>query len=208
MKILLLITLFVASLWAGTYEQGLQAAENGDYKTAYKYLKPLAIQGDPRAQYKIGELHTFYAFKDPEKARKWYTLSAKQGYYKAQTELGLLYRWGYYSIKVNPKKALKWFKLAAMQGDSAAQYSLGAMYLYGEGTHKDYKEAIKWYTMAAKQGHMNAQSTLGHMYEKGQGTPQNKVKAYQWLSKAAKQSKSYKEELDTFCEENPKVCKQ
>ena len=36
------------------YEEGVQAADRGDYATAIKEWQPLADQGDPRAQFRIG----------------------------------------------------------------------------------------------------------------------------------------------------------
>ena len=110
-----------------------------------KTLRELAEEGDPNAQYKLGESYR-YGFgdftKDEKEALKWYRKAAYQGQSDAQRILG-----DFYADDVDWTNAVKWYKLSAEQGDYMSQYMLGFYYsdileMYGA---PNYIEAIKWY---------------------------------------------------------------
>ena len=42
---------------AGPYEDGLNAVQKGDYETAMRVWRPLADQGDARAQFNLGVIY-------------------------------------------------------------------------------------------------------------------------------------------------------
>src|ERR1039458_7231012 len=100
---------------AGALEDGLAAEDRGDWKAAFLLLKPLAEQGNPRAQARLGYMYDAGEGvpKDNAEAMKWYRKAADQ------------------------------FRKAADQGNADGQYHLGAMYYYGQGVPKDYAEAMK-----------------------------------------------------------------
>jgi TPR repeat protein len=55
--LILMISLFMAgSAIAGPLEDSTKAYKHGDYKTAYRLIKPLADQGYAEAQHKLGIL--------------------------------------------------------------------------------------------------------------------------------------------------------
>lgn len=76
---------------------------------------------------------------------------AKQGDYKAQDELALMYYHGQGTTQ-NYKEAVKWFKVAAQQGYAMAQNNLALMYYNGEGIIQDEKMAHMWFNIATTNG--------------------------------------------------------
>ena len=124
--------------------------------------------------------------KDYKKAFELYLEAAKQGYMKAQHNLGCMYQYGH-GVSQDYSKAVEWLTKAAEQGDAAAQCNLGYMYQYGYGVSQDYSKAVELYTKAAEQGDAAAQCNLGNMYQYGYGVSQDYSKAVEWLTKAAEQ---------------------
>ena len=75
------------------HEKGLTALKNKDYETALREFKSLAKAGNAIGQNGLGSLY-FDGFGVPQSykiAFKWLSLSANQGYDKAQCTLGYLY---------------------------------------------------------------------------------------------------------------------
>jgi len=96
---------------------------------------------------------------DFEKARKWYTKAAEQGFADAQNNLGCMYVKGE-GVPVDHDAALRWFTKAAEQGLADAQFNLGKMYHLGKGVPVDFETARIWYTKALEQGYEDAQEGL------------------------------------------------
>jgi hypothetical protein len=118
----LLLTLLVGNpVFAADFQKGVDAAQKGDFATAMRELGPLAEQGDPRAQFNLGLMHTFGQGvpKDEKAAFKWFTLSAEQGYARAQYNLGLMYGKGT-GTQIDITLTYMWWKLAASQGHKKA----------------------------------------------------------------------------------------
>jgi TPR repeat protein len=183
----LLLTLLVATLaFSADFQKGLDAANKGDFATAFKELKPLAEQGHGDAQYNLGVMYQKGngVSQNYKVAVKWYTLAAEQGKIFAQTNLGGMYEYGQ-GVPKDYKVAVKWYTLAAEQGDGKAQFNLGWMDYRGLDGPKDYKTAVKWWKLSAEQGHAAAQNNLGLMHEKGWGVSQNYVRAHMWYNLAA-----------------------
>lgn len=69
---------FVAPATAGPYEEAIAAYESGDYATAVRRLRPLAEQGDPAGQYKVGFMYERGQglTQDLVLAYMWFDLSA------------------------------------------------------------------------------------------------------------------------------------
>ena len=188
LSVLLLILLVrLSPVYAG-FEEGYAASERGDYETAFKEFKPLAEQGDARAQHILGVMYYYSQGipKDYAEAFKWYKKAAEQGYAESQHILGGLYEVGL-GVPKDYAEAFKWYKKAAEQGYAESQNNLGFMYDNGNGVTKDYAEAFKWYKKAAEQGNAGAQNNLGFMYHKGHGVPKDYVMAYMWFNLAATQ---------------------
>ena len=126
--ILLALVLSAPSL-AADLQAGAEAYERGDFIAALKEWRPLAEQGDARAQYLLGFMYdNGEGIKlDYAEAVKWYRLAAEQGEVRAQVNLGAMYMDGQ-GVTQDYAEAVRWHRLAAGQGVAAAQHHLGAMY--------------------------------------------------------------------------------
>ena len=140
-------------VFGGDYQDGWDAYDRKDYKTAYKLWKPLAEQGNVLAQSNLGFMYyEGRGFpKDDKEAVKWYRLSAEQGLAIAQYNLGLMYDNGL-GVPQDYKEAVRLFRLSAEQGYANAQYNLGQMYYKGQGVLQDYKEAHMWFNLSGSNG--------------------------------------------------------
>ncbi len=125
-----------------------------------------------------------YERGDFSNALRIFRLAAEQRDYKAQYNLGVMYRDGQ-GVLQDDKEAVNLFRMSAEQGFSRAQYNLGWIYYNGQGVPQDYREAVKWYRMGAEQEYQDAQLNLGFMYLTGAGVRQDKVYAHMWWSIAA-----------------------
>ena len=150
--------------WGADFNKGVAAYKSGDFATALREFKPLAEQGNPKAQNTLGWMYRYGngVPQDHKTAVKWYKLAADQGHADAQRNLGVMYEFGN-GVPQDFKTAVKWYKLAADQGHADAQNTLGWMYKQGLGVPQDYKTAVKWYRLAADQGHAFAESKLAEL---------------------------------------------
>ena len=162
--IVLLLSL-AAPVAAGPLEDATAAYNRGDYATVLRLLRPLADQGDARAQAGLGVMYANGQGvpQNSAEALKWYRLAADRGKTGAQYNLGVMYANGQ-GVPQNYAEALKWYRLAADRGDADAQSNLGVMYANGQGVPQNSAEALKWYRLAADQGQAAAQYNLGVMY--------------------------------------------
>lgn len=144
------------SLWlstnvlAGEFEDGLAAAQRGDYATAHRLWLPFAVLGNASAQHNLGIMYNKGQGvpQDYAEAVKWYRKAAEQGVAKAQYNLGIMYDKGQ-GVPRDYAEAVKWYRRAAEQGVAVAQYGLGVMYYKGHGIPLDYVQAHKWLNLAA-----------------------------------------------------------
>jgi len=176
------------------FDKGVAAHGRGDYAAALKEWRPLAEQGNARAQNNLG---TMYAEgegvkQDHAEAVKWFRRAAEQGHASAQNNLGTMYAEGE-GVPQDHAEAVKWYRRAAEQGEAIAQNNLGVRYAKGQGVPQDHAEAVKWYRRAAEQGDVQAQFNLGVRYDKGEGVPQDYVRAHLWFNLAASTLKEPKE---------------
>jgi TPR repeat protein len=141
----------------GTLEEGIAAYQGGDYVTAWKVLRPLALRGDAEAQLKVGEMYFFgrSVAKDYPKAKFWFVRAAGQGLAEAAHKLGIMYANGY-GIRKDDAKAFSWYHLAAEQGHPKAQSDLGSAYASGQGVPQNIVLAYMWFSLSAEQGNQPA----------------------------------------------------
>jgi hypothetical protein len=155
---LLLVLGLSAPVLAGPYEDGLAAYLKQDYATTMRLWRPLADQGDAKAQYNLGFL--YYKGQgvpqDYALAVKWFRLAADQGDARAQLDLAVMYLLGDQGVPQDYALAVKWYRLAADQGNAGAQNNLGVMYDKGQGVPQDYVQAHKWYNLGAAAGDKDA----------------------------------------------------
>jgi len=186
------VTIFLLSapVYADDFQDGLRAYDREDYKTALGKWKPLAEQGAPKAQFKLGDMYNFGegVTKNHEEAVKWYRFSAEHGNSDAQNNLGVNYENGR-GVRQNHKEAAKWYRFSAEQGNSEAQNNLGVLYYLGKGVSKDYKEAHKWFIIAGANGHEQGRKNVA-IIEK-QMTPNQVAEtqklAREWMERHGKE---------------------
>ena len=160
---ILIVTMFLTAFGGVTYadfQDGYDAYNKSDYKTALREWQPLADQGDADAQFLLGRMYDTGRglLKDYKQAEKWYRKAADQGNVLAQYSLGLMYYTGVGAPK-NYKQAVKWYQKAADQGYAMGQNNLGWMYANGEGVLKDMTKA-KYWIKKAYEGNDTAASNL------------------------------------------------
>ena len=115
------------------YEDGVNAALNGDYDTALHEFTLAAEEGLDLAQYNLGIL--YYTGQgvnqDVAEAFRWTEAAALQGHVAAQFNLGSLYFSGD-GVAADEDKAVEMFELAAWGGHANAALILANMYADGE----------------------------------------------------------------------------
>ena len=112
---------------AGPFEDGLAAAQRGDFATALRLWQPLADQGYVGAQFNLGVMYRddLGVPRDYQEAVKWFRLAAEQGNANAQFNLGRMYFNGH-GVPQDYAEAVMWFRGAADKGTAIAQYALAA----------------------------------------------------------------------------------
>ena len=111
----------------GKIKNSTEVLNRGDYPTSFEKLKPLAEQGDAKAQFNLGFLYRIGQGiqQDYHKAYHWYSLAAGQGYPEAQYKIGLMYYKGQVVAK-SYQKAFEWYSLAAIQSNAKVPQSSNA----------------------------------------------------------------------------------
>ncbi len=96
------------------FDEGAAAYIRGDYATTLRELRPLAEQGDAKAQYILGLMYgnDQGVPQDYAEAVKWYRKAAEQGDAKAQTNLGVMYSMGQ-GVLQDWVRAYAWYDLGA-----------------------------------------------------------------------------------------------
>jgi hypothetical protein len=134
----------------GTADAAYAAYQEGRYPTALRLARPLATEGDARAQSMLGLLYYrgHGVSEDNDEALKWFRQAASQGDAAAQFYLGLMFFDGQ-GVPQDRAEAMNWFRRAADQGDAQAQYNLGVFYAKGEAGEPDNVKAHVWFNLAA-----------------------------------------------------------
>jgi TPR repeat protein len=95
------------------------AYDRAHYSQALRIWMPLAEEGDPDAQNKVGEIYERGLGTAPDYAQAavWYRRAAEQGYERAQINLGFLLERGL-GVQRDPKAALEWYRRASKLPDA------------------------------------------------------------------------------------------
>jgi TPR repeat protein len=116
------VVLFSGNAIAGPLEDCRAAYERKEYAAAIQLCRPLAEEGDARAQLSLGAM--YYngqgVQQDFAEAAKWTRKAAAQGYAPAQADLGVLHRNGQ-GVPQNVVLAHVWLRLAAEQEPDAVE---------------------------------------------------------------------------------------
>jgi uncharacterized protein len=157
---ILLIFSVVSRIFFNDFQDGWNAYEKKDYKTARELWLPLAEQGEPKAQFFLGFMYDFGQGvpEDNEEAVKWYQLAAGLGDSRAQLFTGFMYDFGQ-GVPEDDQKAIKWYQLASGQGFKQAKKNIYEL------AKKNSTEALKIVLIDAKNGSAEAQIALDAMRE-------------------------------------------
>lgn len=158
---LFLLFLLIPAAQAADIAKGLDSLDRRDYPAAVKEFKPLAENGDARAQYQLGRLFALGLGvpRDYGQAVAWLKRAASQGNAHAQNDLGVLYDLGR-GVVANEKESAQWFRKAAVQGIGAAQLGLASLYQEGRGVPQDPVEAFAWASAASQLGEQRAEKLV------------------------------------------------
>ena len=153
MRFITYLVLIVAISFSTTSQAGLAFAFADVSAGVFRFQVKLAEQGNPEAQYKVGEMYEIGkgVKKDITEAQKWFEKSAKQGHKKAT------YKILYIDINKNglndfTKSQLGNIRSEAAAGNADAQYFLGKMYAAGVGVPKSLTNALTWLNKATFNG--------------------------------------------------------
>ena len=131
------------------FEKAQAAYRQGDLAAAERLARPLAKEGDARAQSLLGLIHLRRRGGPQEDAEAvaWLRRAAEQGDASAQFGLGVMSEEGR-GLPKDPAEAVRWYRLAAERGHAPAQYNLGLWYSQGGESHDDVS-AHMWLNLAA-----------------------------------------------------------
>ena len=131
------------------YEQGVNAAFEGDYATAYREFSIAAEEGSALAQYNLGIL--FFTGqgvqRDADAAHRWTAAAAGQGHIAAQFNLATLLISGEGTAK-DVELAIKWYSRAAKAGHPEAASELASLFSEGNDAERDRITAHAWASYA------------------------------------------------------------
>ncbi len=115
------------------FADGVAAFDRGDYETAMREFRPLAEQGDARAQFNLGAMYLngWGVAQNHAEALKWYRLAAEQGAADAQFILGFMYGTGR-GVARDYVAAGRWYRKAAEQGAAATEMAREWLEKYGK----------------------------------------------------------------------------
>ena len=209
MKKIVWSMVLAVSLFAGEFEQAMEAYKRGSFIEALNGFYILAKNGDAKAQYNVGLMYANGqgGQKDIRKAMSWYEKAAQQDLASAQYNLATLYQ---AAGELDPHaytKAAYWYEKAANSGMMQAFNNLAALYLEGQGVKKDPQKALMLFEKASQMGDANAQLNCGIYYAWGEEETADKLKAYEYLQKALSSGKREAGKyLEKLCKESSWVC--
>jgi len=113
--------LFSGSVFGDDLQDGLDAIDKEDYKTAHQIFLKLAKKGHVEAQYNLALIYDLGKGvpKNHKEAVKWYRLAAEQGLAEAQLNLGVNYGLGR-GVPQDYVLAHMWHNLAGSNGNEIA----------------------------------------------------------------------------------------
>ena len=107
------------------YDKGASAYKRGDFETALAVFRPLAENGDAKAQSILGLMYSFGEGVpvDYRESARWYRRAAEQSSSVAQYNLGMFYLEGK-GVSQSTDEAIKWLTAAADGGHFRARSEL------------------------------------------------------------------------------------
>ena len=159
----LALPLLAASLGApaaASVKDGVEAWQKGDYQSAVAQWRPLAVAGDPDAQFNLGQAYKLGRGvpSDLDQAEAWYRRAAKQGHLQAEDNLGLvLFTAG------RREEAMPFIAQSAARGEPRAQYVLGTAHFNGDLAAENWPLAYALTKRASDAGLQIASARLAQL---------------------------------------------
>ncbi len=152
------------------------------FPSVFKEVLRLAESGDVFAQYEVAYMYKdgYGTDKDEKEVIRWLSVSANEGFWRAQHRLATVYR-----NKGDYQQAYGWYKKAADTGYGLAQYWLGRLLDSKDYLEQNEEEANKWYRKAANQNVMSAMVCLGINLRYGIGCDKDYEEAIKLFERAA-----------------------
>lgn len=150
----------IASPAYASVKEGVDAWMAGDYPRAVGEWRVPAQNGDPDAQFNLGQAYKLGRGVQADQviALDWYRKAAMANHEQAQATLGLtLFQSG------RRDEAMTWLKKAADHGEPRAQYVVGTAYFNGDSLPKDWAQAYALMTRAKAAGIGAASTSLTQM---------------------------------------------
>ncbi|WP_052071963.1 SPOR domain-containing protein [Sphingopyxis sp. MWB1] len=139
---------------------GVDAWQKGDYQAAVAEWRPLALAGNPDAQFNLGQAYKLGrgVATDLAQAESWYRRAANQGHLQAQDNLGLIL------FTANRREeAMDYIIRSAARGEPRAQYVLGTAHFNGDLATKDWPRAYALTKRASDAGLEMASARLSQL---------------------------------------------
>lgn len=134
---------------APSVKDGVDAWEGGNYQRAVAIWRPIALAGDPDAQFNLGQAYKLGRGvpADLAQAEGWYRRAAKQGHLQAEDNLGLVL------FTANRREeAMPFIVRSAARGEPRAQYVLGTAHFNGDLAAPDWPRAYALTKRASDAG--------------------------------------------------------
>jgi len=149
------------------YEQGVNAAFDGDYATAYREFSIAAKEGLALAQYNLGILYFTGrgVERDAEEAYRWTSAAAEQGHVAAQFNLATLLMTGE-GVTKDASMAVDWYSRAAKAGHPEAASELATLFFDGKEVERDRVVAHAWASYAVANKAEGADALLARIERK------------------------------------------
>ncbi|WP_312846627.1 SPOR domain-containing protein [Sphingopyxis sp. PET50] len=138
-----------AAAAAPTVKDGVDLWEAGNPQQAVSIWRPLALAGDPDAQFNLGQAYKLGRGvpADLAQAETWYRRAAKQGHLQAEDNLGLVL------FTANRRnEAMPFITRSAARGEPRAQYVLGTAMFNGDLAAQDWPRAYALTKRASDAG--------------------------------------------------------
>jgi hypothetical protein len=145
---------------AADVKAGVDFWTAGEYRRAVEEWRPLAVAGDPDAQFNLGQAYKLGRGvpDDPALAESWFRRAALQGHAQAEDNYGLaLFQAG------KKADAVPWLEKAVARGEPRAQLVLGTMLFNGDAVKRDHARAYGLMTRASAANLKSASETLAQM---------------------------------------------
>lgn len=140
--------------------EGVEAWQRGEYQQAIDRWRPLAIAGDPDAQFNLGQAYKLGRGVpvDPVIAEQWFGKAAAQDHPQAIVNYAL-------ALFQNGRRveAVPWLEKAVGRGEPRAQLVLGTMLFNGDSIERDWVRAYALIIRASAAGIPKAAETLAQM---------------------------------------------